>query len=366
MPTSTLRSSRFLLLPLALLVAACGESTAPDVDAMLDSDAVLADYDVVESLLASPDWQAFQVLGGRTPFSGSAAGVEAVAALEAVAGPGGARAFAADLSSRLADAAATAPAGAPIVSETHRGVTFVYDPEADEYVVDSEREGAPATGVRFVLYEVDLAGIPILEEEIGHADLVDEGDGSAEDVALRLTVVTHGDTVLDYRTTLDIGLVWGEITVSGFLQDHGGARLDFDIDARGEHATSGSKLDITFDLGVESRGFSISGSVSGAEEGGTGEAEVALTVTHRRHTLDVDMTGAAGGLDGSIVLDGDLFATVTGNADNPTIISADGDPLTLAEALVLHRVVDTVEDIFDLLEDLVDPVDEIVLVGLVL
>lgn len=366
MPTSTLRSSRFLLLPLVLLVAACGESTAPDIDAMLDGDGVLADYDAVESLLSSPDWQSFQVLSGRTPFSGSAAGVEALAALEVVAGPGGARAFAAELSSRLVDAAAAAPAAAPIISEAHRGVTFVYDPEADEYVVDADREGAPGTGVRFVLYEVDLAGIPILEEEIGHADLVDDGDGSPHDVALHLTVVTHEETVLDYRTTLDIGLAWGEITVSGFLQNHDGVRLDFDIEARGEHATGGSTLDIAFDLGVESRGFSISGLVSGAEVAGTGEGDVELTVTHRLHTLEVDMAGAAGELDGSIFFDGALFATVTGDAEDPTITSADGDPLTLAETLVLHRVVDTVEDVFDLLEDLVDPVDEIVLVGLVL
>lgn len=361
-----LRRSRFLLvLPLALLAAACGESTAPDL--ALDTDAALADYDAVESLLASSDWQAFQVLGGRTPFSGSAAGVEAVAALGAVSGPGGARAFATELSSSLAGAAATAPARAPIISEAHRGVTFVYDPETDEYVVDPEREGAPATGVRFVLYEVDFAGIPILEEEIGHADLVDEGDGSTEDVALRLTVVTHEHTVLDHRTTLEIGLAWGEITVSGFLEDRpGGARLDFAVEARGEHETSGGTLDIAFELGIEARGFSIIGSVSGAEEGGTGEGDVTLAVTHRRHTLDVDMTGAAGELDGAIYLDGELFATVTGNAGNPTITSADGDPLTSAEALILYRVVDLVEDVFDLLEDLVDPVDELVLMGLIL
>lgn len=366
MPTRSSRRSRFLLLPLAVLIVACGESTAPSVDASLDTDAALADYDAVASLLASPDWQAFQALAGRTPFSGSAAGVEAVASLDAVAEGGGPRAFAARLSSGLAGAAATGPAGAPIISEAHRGVTFVYDPETDEYVIDPEREGAPTTGVRFVLYEVDQAGIPIVDEEIGHADLVDEGDASAEDVALHLTMLTHGSTVLDYRTTLDIGLVWGEVTVSGFLQDHDGKRLDFELEARGEQATGGSTLAITFDLGVDARGLSISGSVSGIEEGGEGEGDVKLAIVHRQHTLEVDMTGVEGELDGSIFLDGALFATVTGNAAHPTITSADGDPLTFAEALVLHRVVDVAEDVFDLLEDLVDPVDELLLIGLVL
>jgi len=77
------------------------------------------------------------------------------------------------------------------------------------------------------------------------------------------------------------------------------------------------------------------------------------------------MTGAAGQPDGSILLNDELFATGGGDAESPTILSADGDPLTFDEQLVLHRVLDTIEDVFDFLEDLVDPVDELVLVGII-
>ena len=366
MSTKTKRRPYLLLVALAGLSAAC-ESTAPDVDTMLDTDAALADYDAVAAVLASPDWEAFRALGGRTPFSGSAA-VGTVSALDALGEAGGGRTFVRELTARLSRVATTSgsPAEAPIISDTHRGATFVYDPDADEYVVDPDREGAPASGVRFVLYEVDAAGTPILEEEIGHADLVDEGDESAEDVALRLTVVAHERTALDYRTTVDIGVPWAEITVAGFLQDEGGVQLDFGITARGEQSTAGGSLDITFDLGIAARGFSISGSVSGVENGGEGAGEVELVVTHRRHTLDVDVTGADGQLDGSIYLDGNLFATVSGDAGNPTLLSGDGDPLTFGETLVLQRILDALEDVFDLLEDLVDPVDELVLLGIVL
>jgi hypothetical protein len=332
MPTRRRRRRPTIILAFAALAAACKPGTAPDLDAILDTDASLADYDAVESLLASPDWEGFRALGGRTPFSAS---------------PG-------------------APAAAPIISETHRGATFVYDPATDQYVVDPDREGAPATGVRFVLYEVDDAGLPVVEEVVGHANLVDEGDGSAEDVALRLVVVANGRTALDYRTTLDIGLLWGELTVLGFLEGENGVRLDFDIEARGTQSPGGGTLDVTFDLGVESRGFSITGSVSGVEEGGEGEGEVELTFRHRHHTIEVDMTGASGQLDGSLLLNDELFATVGGDAESPTILSADGDPLTFDEQLVLHRVLDTIEDVFDFLEDLVDPVDELVLVGIIL
>jgi hypothetical protein len=355
-----------LVCALAAFAAGC-ESTAPQIEAPLDTDAALADYDAVESLLASPDWEAFRALSGRTPFSGSPAAVEAVAALDAPRTLGGARAFAAQVTGGLAGVARDGgPSASPIVSEAHRGATFVYDVHTDRYVVDPEREGAPATGVRFVLYEVDAAGVPVVDVEVGQADLVDEGDASAEDVALHLVVVVEERTVLDYRTTVDIGFVWGEVTVRGFLQGEDGVRLDFDIEARGAQSPAGGTLDVTFDLEVESRGFAIHGSVSGVENGNEGEGDVELIVRHGRYTIEVDVTGAAGQLDGSIFVDDELLATVSGDTADPTILSGDGDALTYAEVLVLHRVLDTVEDVFDLLEDLVDPVDELLLVAIVL
>jgi hypothetical protein len=333
MPTRPGPSAYIAACLLAALATGC-DTTGPASDAPFDTETVLEDYDAVEGLIAADGFEALRALGGRTPFAGAPAGV--------------------------------GPTAAPIISDVHRGVTFVYDPEADEYVIDPERSGAPPTGVRFVLYEVDLAGLPLIDEEIGHADLVDEGDGSAEDVVLRLTVVVHGRTALDYRTTLDVGVLWGEVGVLGFLEGERGTRLDFDIAARGEQSGAGGTLDVDFEMGVESRGFSISGSVSGAESGQDGQGDVQLTVVHRRHRIDVDMSGENGQLGGTIFLDGEPFALVSGHADNPTIVSGDGDPLTFEEIVVLRRVVDIVEDVFDFLEDLVDPVDDLVLAGIIL
>jgi hypothetical protein len=358
----------FTMLALAALAAACETSTAPDLDAPFDTEAALADYQAIEGLLASSDWAGFRALSGRTPFSGSPAGVEIVSALGVAGSSDDARSFAADLATRLATIAARSetPSRAPIISDTHRGATFVYDPDTDRYVVDPDRAGAPATGVRFVIYDLDGDGRPDVGQEIGYADLVDEGDGSAEDVVLHLTVVVGETTVLDYRTTVDVGLTWGAITVNGFLQGEGDVRLDFDIEAKGTRTLDGGTLDVTFEIGVASRDFYITGSVSGAEGSGQGSGSIELTVRHGSHEIRAELTGEAGQLDGSLFLNGELFATVTGAADNPTILSADGDPLTFGEQLVLHHVVDTVEDVFDFLEDLVDPVDELVLVGIIL
>jgi hypothetical protein len=361
------------LVALTALAASCEPATEPEVGSDFDADAALADYEAVEEVLTATGWESFQALAGRTPFGGTPAtadavsgGALAVAALGTPSGGDDGRAFALLLARRLhAATAADGPLMAPIISDTHRGATFVYDPESDDYVVDPEREGAPGTGVRFVIYDVDDAGLPIVEQEIGYADLVDEGDSSSEEVALHLTVVANEVTVLDYLTTLDGPANRGVLTVHGFLQGERD-RLDFDIEAVAATAEERTTLDIAFDLRIDARDFSVTGSVHGVEEATEGEGDVDVTVRHRSHSLRVDAHGEDGQLEASVFLNGDLFATVSGDAESPTILGASGEPLTFAQSLVLWHVIDTVEDVFDLLEDLVDPVDELVILGIIL
>jgi hypothetical protein len=324
----TPRRSLPALFAAAALVAGCQPSTAPDAPLDFDSYATVSGYEALDSLFASPAFAGFRALEGRTPLGG--------------------------------------PAGAPVISAGHRGVTFVYDPETDQYTPDPEREGAPPTGVRFVLYEVDLSGTPIVDEEIGHADLVDGGDGSAEDVVLDLTAVAYETTILEYRIALDVTQGGGTLRVTGALQDLDGLVLDFDIEATSATVGDGKMLDVAFDLRVDARDFSIVGNVSGMEEGGEGEGDVELTVRHGDDSVRVSASGSGGQIDGSVFVDGALFATVTGDAEDPVIASATGEPLTFLQLLALRRIVDGVEDVFDFLEDLLDPVDELIILAIIL
>ena len=146
--------------------AGCESSTGPDLESALDTDAALADYAALDAALSSAEFAGFQALGNRTPFGASPAAIELVAAMRAPNSNDGGRAFALDMARRIQAADATrGPAGAPIISDAHRGVTFVYDPVTDNYAADPERTGAPETGVRFITYEVDDAGTPIVERE---------------------------------------------------------------------------------------------------------------------------------------------------------------------------------------------------------
>ncbi len=360
------RYGRLATLAIVGLLAACETGFEPEAEVTLDTQAALADYQAVEAVLQSTGWAGFQALGNRTPFAGSAAGVETVGSIRKVAGEEDARSFALGLARRLT-APATSPVAsrAPIISDLHRGKTFVYEPATDDYVVDPDRTGAPATGVRFIIYAVDGTGTPIAGEEIGYADLIDEGDNSARDIVLRLTVVENGTTVLDYRTSVDTNADRGTLTVDGFLRGDGN-RLDFSIEATGSESGGRSTLDVSFEMRVDARDFRITGSVRGIEEGSEGEGDIEVTVRHRDQSLRVDVRGDDHHIDGSVFLNGGLFATVSGDEDDPTFLGATGEPLTGLEYLVLWRVLDVIEDVFDFLEDLVDPVDDLILLGVVL
>jgi hypothetical protein len=361
----TRRTFRYSPLALGLLATACQSSTAPDLGATFDDEGALSAYQEMDSILATEALAGFEALAGRTPFGVAGAPIAAVRGLASTSRSGGSREYVLSLARALQESM-TGPAAAPIISDLHRGTTFVYDPEADRYVTDAERQDAPATGVRFVLYEVDLLGRPVVDEEIGYADLVDEGDESAEDVALSLTAVAHETTVLEYRITLDLQASGGTLGVHGALQDEVGRRLDFDIDLTAAKTGAQTLLDIAFELRIDARDFSIVGTLSGIENAFEEDGSIEIIARHQDDSIRLDVTGSAGQLDGSVFVNGALFATVTGDASNPTIASATGDPLTLGEWLVLRHIVDGAEDVFDFIEDLVDPVDELVLLAIIL
>jgi hypothetical protein len=350
------------------ILAACETGTEPMDGPAFDAEAALADHQALDSLFASDAMDGFRAmargitfgsLGVEAEFTGQAAAE--IQRLGASWEPG---AFAL----RIAELAAGVdfdPARSPIISSFRRGKTFVYDPAVGRYVMDEDREGAPATGVRFILYQAGPDGKPDPDKEVGYADLIDEGDESPEEIALRLLVAEGENPVLEYRTTVDVLEDGGEITVKGFLQGEN-ERLDFNIRVRGTAEEDGASVDIEFEMGIGERDFLITGSIHGAHaESGEG-GEINLTVRHGADSFSVHLTGFEGAIDGTFFLNGNLFATVEGDLNAPTILGASGAELTWAEILVLRQIIDSSEDVFDFFEDLVDPVDELVILALIL
>jgi hypothetical protein len=353
-------------LPLALvIVAGCQDTTGPDSLDRLDTAAALADYDAIDAVLQSSGWKSFQMtaenMNAETLGAAPAAAVRATAALKELAS-GDAHDFATAMTG-VAYASAGSSARIPLISDANRGKTFVYSAESHTWVIDPSRTDAPATGVRFITYE-PMGAVPDPTKPIGHADLIDLGDTSAG-IALRLVVVAADLTVLDYQTTLDGAEGSGRVTVAGFVQN-ASDKLDFEIDVRGQN-TGGIEIgDITFELAIVDREFSVLGDIHGENEGSNEDATIDLTVRHGVSSFRVDVANNGGQLSGYIDLNDAPFATVSGIEHQPVFTTPSGDPINGAQALVLWRVFDITEDVFDLFEDLIEPIAALVIIAIIL
>jgi hypothetical protein len=371
----TMRRNRLLAFTLmAGLASACETGTDPDKQAAFDAEAALQDYEAMDAVLASGTMEGFRVMAGAVSFETFGPGPEVAleGATELLASarelaPGGeenARAFAMRMV-QVAERMTPQTAMDPLISSFHRGKTFAYDPDLGRYAVDPERTEAPRTGVRIILYEPGPDGKPDVEREIGHADLIDRGDGSAEEVSLELVVVVDGTRVLEYRTTIDVVADGGKITVDGFIQGQYD-RLDFDIDVQGSEKPGEAAVDIDFEMRIDNRDFVITGSVDGLEHGESGRGEIQVMIRHGNQSLRVELSGKNERIEGAVYLNDNVFATVSGPADDPTFLGATGEPLTGAEWLVVLHVVDIVEDVFDLFEDLMEPIAGLVILAVLL
>ncbi|MCC6246119.1 MAG: hypothetical protein IT353_25015 [Gemmatimonadaceae bacterium] len=349
-------------------LVACDATTSPDTAPSLNAAEALRDYQALDSVFRSDGWAAFTALSGRTPLSARAS-VASVATLRDAAGDPSGRQFAVNLLRAMAasptaqptttDASGSASAHAPILSDTIRGRTMTFDATSGQYRVNGSRTGAPSNGVRFVLYAVDAANVPIASQEIGYADLIDEGAVGSSDVVLRLVAVERGTTILSYRTRASQTNTQGRIAVDGYVAD-GTNRLTFDIEAIGVTLASDTEIEVRFDLSVASRDFRVTGSVRGIEGGAENTGTVELTARHRDQTMTVEMSGDGATTQGEILFNGRTFVTVSGNAANPTLRGASGNAITGQELLVVLSIIDTVDDVFDLVEELVEPVDNVV------
>lgn len=373
-------SSRFpnRLLTLATLAAglsACEQITGPEDPTKVDVQAILADYKALDSVLNSRSMAAFNAMASGITFQSLGAEAEfmraSVAELTGVTAGGdqllgsrtGDQGWAGNIG-KLVHALGPEVAKVPLISAFRRGKTFVYDPDLGRYVMDPTREGAPSTGVRFILY-APSNGRPDVTQEIGYADLIDEGDGVPKGVALRLVVVEGDRTVLDYRTTIDVLTRGAKVGVEGFLQGPDD-RLDFALSVQGTAGSGGSEVDISFQMALENRAFQATGAIHGMN-GSSGEGgQVELLVIHGAHSFALDVTGTPSTIDGTVELNGKLFATVSGHPDDPVITGAGGEPLKPLEILALLHILKISGAVFTLFGMLMDPIAGLLLLALIL
>lgn len=350
-PMRTTSGIRAAVFAAASLLAGCADSpiTAPPGESF-DVDGAGRANTTVNGLVSGLAMSSVAAIGSRMPTELGAA--TAISGLPETAAPG-----IANLALRLLRSlpAAGGPLTVQVIRPAVLGRTYIYSPAERRYVPDATRTGAPANGVRFILYALDPGTHdPLVSLETGYADLTDqEPPGLA--VGLRFRAVSSGRTFLDYALTLTPTFTGGILGVNGFLADETN-RLDFTIGATGQAIGSSQAAQVTFELSVPSQEFEATGSINATGSGGVGSAHVDIEVAIGSDEIRLTGESSATVVNATLTVNGDLFAVITGNPHHPTVRGEGGRELTAAETLVLAGLVGVIYGTVELFEHLLEPV----------
>jgi hypothetical protein len=348
----------------ALLASACTgtEIDAPPTAKSFDAPAAQAQLQAVDGLLGVPAWRSFTAmsvhfgLGAATTAAVTGARELGVGA-QSLSSVDVRREAVASAARVLAATSAQDGAGVPALPPQARGTTFIWDAAQHRYVAASGRSGAPADGVRFILYAVNpLTNEPVVAAEIGYADLTDIGTGRATGVGLRLQLVSGATTYLDYSVTADGTETTGSLAVSGFITD-GTTRLNFQIAAGGTNVPGASTGQVTFQFDIPDRAFSATGDVRGSESLGGQHVDLVVRVHDARISFTVDSDARS--VNAVISVNDQVFATVTGDPHQPVVRGAGGRELRPDEAQALGHMMGLADTAFRMLGELLKPVETI-------
>lgn len=208
------------------------------------------------------------------------------------------------------------------------GKTFVWSTVENRYVV-SELTGAPAGGVRFIIYQVDSDTQQPVQPlvEIGYVELTRNANSAT------LAAFGNGGTkVMEYTATIGGTQLVPSLSIDGFV-GVGVNRVNFNLSL----AVSLTRGTVTVTWRTEMPSRRVSSRVTL----GIGETAVVFGAQMRAGLRRVDMGGTLGENGGTITVrvGGKVFARLVFDAfDGVTITNADGQPLTPEEEETLERI----------------------------
>ncbi len=356
----SIRSSKWAAVGLALTfgVTACSNVDTPSGpgEQAFDAAETQAQLAQVDASFDTPAFQSLAVLGGSF---GSSAGAVASAAAEMldVSTPGSVSlaGLASAASDRMRMAYASASASlAPIIPAAWLGNTYVYDPVTEAYVLDPEATGAPANGIRFILYAVNpITDAVIVDTEIGYADVLDVG--TTNSTAVQLILVSGGVTYLDYTITATGVINAPVFEIAGFITD-GTERVDFTLRHAIQVTIGDATVNIDYDISTNTE-FSVLVAVVLTGTEANSNVSVNITLEHQANT--VTLIGSVENGSGTIEVtgNGQLFAIITIIPDGVTVTDQDGNPISQEQHEALARIWKVVEDVFEVFDDLFDPIE---------
>jgi hypothetical protein len=311
-------------------LAACSDSTGPDTVSSIDADVAAAKIAPIAAVFEQSAFESMMFAGDYFA-SAPTASLAAVSKLTASLRSG----RSGDASAILLARSATAVVSADVVPETVKGNTYVYDPSAHDYVL-SDATGAPANGIRIVLYAWDaLAGAPASPlARIGYVDLIDQSTASSDALRVRVVRDQGSATLADYVISYGVTASSETFGINGSASN-ATTTVNFGLNASVTGAEGAEKITAAFDVSVPALGYSVGlqTSVDLALE----RATSSLSVGYDGHVLTFDQTATATSVQGEVKYDGRLYATFTATYNETTgeyterFVKANGDPLTQRE-----------------------------------
>lgn len=343
-------------LVLALMLAGCGD----DNSVPFNPEGTSEDLAAVSAGFDSPATESFGFFGAA--MDGAFAAPVLSRSLETVrAGTSGTGMI--DAARNLARSARAmthrgSAVALAIIPAEYLGDTYTFNETTSEYEL-SDRTGAPANGVRFILYSVNpVTGQPTLPlQEIGYADVLDESNAAAD--ALRVLLVSEGTTYLNYGVSGTGNASSATVIVDGFVTN-GTTQVNFDLSNTVSELSNGT-IALDYGLDVPSRDVNLNYDIEISDLAGSADADIDLALSGPHG--DVGIAGTLAEATGSLTFraNGDDFAVMQiVDEELESVTKPDGTALTLQEAGAVAAIWGLVLKGFDVFEDLLQPIDNLI------
>jgi hypothetical protein len=229
------------------------------------------------------------------------------------------------------------------------GKTFEYSTQTGRYAAGS-RPGAPANGVRFLLYEADPDGqqVMIPLEELGVLDLNDKSSASGNLLGVRALI--SNATMLDYDATASISGSSLSVSAVGYAANAGN-RINFDL---GLNASSFDGL--TLDYSLEAPAQQLSITLVGSATSGSEVTGITLTVTEGDNDAEISASRSGETVSGTVKFNGHTVATISGTDTSPLFLGQSGRSLTAADLAGLSVLYALALRVFEGFESVLEPV----------
>jgi hypothetical protein len=348
------QSARCTLATAVLLLTgltACSHEQGPSE---FNPNGVSADLTTAEGAFDSPAAASFDATGGAIAARLGAAAPVVVSPKIALIHPTAAQSYAKTIT-RLLPRTSRISASVTGIPNAYLGTTFVWDPDSSTYVA-SDLSGAPAKGVRFILYAIDpVTGQPVETlDELGYVDIIDVSTDT--ELATHVLVYAEGKTWLEYTVSGTGTASTGAVGVEGFASN-GVDRVNFNLQNTIAQSANGMVLTLDYGLTVPTRSLSVDYT---ATFGNISPEQVAVTldfsISGRNGDVRVSGTYGASGGAFSVRVNGEVFATVTITDGAPVVQSATGTALTAEEEASLQAILQFYDGSLGIFDDLFVPV----------